>query len=273
MTKKRTQTSDNPTTADRLTAELSFNRARKDHEPVTDSSLTYGDLRLLARQCAVIPDAARAVEEYSCRTPVSHIATEMSALAERLRQAAAPSTGAGMVRGLEWYPDPGAFPYKTWGAQSSFGRFLIEEVSASDSPAYEVRYTPHHLIAVKDDLEEAKAAAQADYERRILAALEPVAVEPSEKHWYTRFFDADVRRMEVEREASRVKADMAELRRICTARIEELEATSIPLTKAEIQSGHNRVQWAENLIRQLPTGHNGRDSWLLNFGTKEGDGQ
>lgn len=179
MTKKRTQTSDNPTTADRLTAELSFNRARKDHEPLTDSSLTYGDLRLLARQCAVIPDAARAVEEYSCRTPVSHIATEMSALAERLRQAAAPSTGAGMVRGLEWYPDPGAFPYKTWGAQSSFGRFLIEEVSASDSPAYEVRYTPHHLIAVKDDLEEAKAAAQADYERRILAALEAAIPLPA----------------------------------------------------------------------------------------------
>jgi hypothetical protein len=74
-------------------------------------------------------------------------------------------------------------------------------------------------------------------------------------------------------EIERLKADMAELRRICTARIEELEATSIPLTKAEIQSGHNRVQWAENLIRQLPTGHNGRDSWLLNYGTKAEDGQ
>ena len=38
---------------------------------------------------------------------------------------------------LEWYPDPGAFPYNIWGAQSSFGRFIIEEVSASDSPAYD----------------------------------------------------------------------------------------------------------------------------------------
>lgn len=238
MTKKRTQTSDNPTTADRLTAELSFNRARKDHEPVTDSSLTYGDLRLLARQCAVIPDAARAVEEYSCRTPVSHIATEMSALAERLRQAAAPSTGAGMVRGLE----DEALYYES--ANGQLDGIPFEHVA--------------HVCRVM---------------AKRLAALEPVAVEPSEKHWYTRFFDADVRRMEVEREASRVKADMAELRRICTARIEELAATSIPLTKAEIQSGHNRVRWAENLIRQLPTGHNGRDSWLLNFGTKEGDGQ
>lgn len=72
---------------DRLAAELSFNRDRKDHEPVTDSSLTYGDLRLLAKQSSMIAEAARGIEEYSCRTSVSHIATEMSALAERLRQA------------------------------------------------------------------------------------------------------------------------------------------------------------------------------------------
>lgn len=75
------------------------------------------------------------------------------------------------VKQMEWYPDPGAFPYNTWGAQSSFGRFTIEEVSASDSPAYEARYTPHHLIAIKDSLEDAKAAAQADYEYRIRSAL------------------------------------------------------------------------------------------------------
>lgn len=90
MTKEHTQISDGPNTADRLAAELSFNRERKDHEPVTDSSLTYGDLRLLAKQCALISDAARAVEEYSCRTAVPHIATEMSGLAQRLREAAMP---------------------------------------------------------------------------------------------------------------------------------------------------------------------------------------
>lgn len=87
MTKEHTQTSDSPTTADRLAAELSFNRGRSDQEPVTDSSLTYGDLRLLAKQSSMIAEAARGIEEYSCRTSVSHIATEMSALAERLRQA------------------------------------------------------------------------------------------------------------------------------------------------------------------------------------------
>lgn len=86
----------------------------------------------------------------------------------------------GVVRTLDWYPDPGAFPYPSWGAQSSFGRFIIEEVSASDSPAYEVRYTPHHLIAVKDNLEDAKAAAQSDYERRIRSALTSPPSAPSE---------------------------------------------------------------------------------------------
>lgn len=32
-------------TMSRLRAELNFNASRADHEPVTDSSLTYGDLR------------------------------------------------------------------------------------------------------------------------------------------------------------------------------------------------------------------------------------
>ena len=39
----------------------------------------------------------------------------------------------------------------------------------------------------------------------------------------------------------------------------------IILNKAEIQSGHSRVKWAEGLIRQLPKDHDGRNSWLLNY--------
>lgn len=155
MTKKRTQTSDSPNTADRLAAELSFNRARKDHEPVTDSSLTYGDLRLLARQCAVIPDAAQAVEEYSCRTPVQHIATEMSALAERLRQAAAPSTGAGMVRGLVDQ--------------------LLKQAAILERHAFKSKCWPGD-----NDFED--AAKPMREAAAILAALEPVAVE-AEPGW------------------------------------------------------------------------------------------
>jgi len=44
----------------------------------------------------------------------------------------------------------------------------------------------------------------------------------------------------------------------------------IVLTPAEIQSSHDRVRWAEGLIRQLPENHDGRNSWLLNFGSKKG---
>jgi len=41
--------------------------------------------------------------------------------------------------------------------------------------------------------------------------------------------------------------------------------THIKLRPSEIQSNNDRVKWAEGLIRQLPEGHNGRDSWLLNY--------
>lgn len=42
-------------------------------------------------------------------------------------------------------------------------------------------------------------------------------------------------------------------------------AAHIALTPAETQSGMDRVRWAENLIRQLPEDHDGRNSWLLNY--------
>jgi len=44
---------------------------------------------------------------------------------------------------------------------------------------------------------------------------------------------------------------------------------SIQLTPFEVQSGLDRVRWAELLIRQLPEGHDGRNSWLLNYGSRE----
>ena len=51
-------------------------------------------------------------------------------------------------------------------------------------------------------------------------------------------------------------------------RIAELEARldqAIELSPQEVQSNHSRVKWAENLIRQLPETHDGRNSWLLNY--------
>lgn len=40
----------------------------------------------------------------------------------------------------------------------------------------------------------------------------------------------------------------------------------IKLNKHELQSGSDRVSHAEWLILQLPTTHDGRNTWLLNYG-------
>lgn len=45
--------------------------------------------------------------------------------------------------------------------------------------------------------------------------------------------------------------------------------THIKLTPAEQQSGLSRQRWAEGLIEQLPAEHDGRNSWLMNFGIGE----
>ena len=47
---------------------------------------------------------------------------------------------------------------------------------------------------------------------------------------------------------------------------EDTEKTIINLSSAEIQSKHSRVKFAEGLILQLPETHDGRNSWLLNYG-------
>jgi hypothetical protein len=40
-------------------------------------------------------------------------------------------------------------------------------------------------------------------------------------------------------------------------------------TKREAQSGLGRVRHAEVLILQLPADHNGRGTWLLNYGVSD----
>lgn len=49
--------------------------------------------------------------------------------------------------------------------------------------------------------------------------------------------------------------------------VERALRNTIQLTPAEIQSGHDRVRWAEGLIKQLPDDHDGRNSWPLNYGS------
>ena len=91
-----------------------------------------------------------------------------------LRDAAESATaGVPVVRGLVWRDlRPNAFP-DMWCATSACGVYDIEEHSASDSPVY-VALGPHYaFIANKDSLDEAKLAAQADYEQRIRYALNP----------------------------------------------------------------------------------------------------
>jgi hypothetical protein len=55
----------------------------------------------------------------------------------------------------------------------------------------------------------------------------------------------------------------------------EMEMTTKPLSQrfiklnaAELQSGLDRIDWAERLILQLPETHEGRSSWLINYGKK-----
>jgi hypothetical protein len=43
----------------------------------------------------------------------------------------------------------------------------------------------------------------------------------------------------------------------------------IHLTDAEKQSGYDRINFAEDLIRQLPVNHEGRNTWLLNYSIRE----
>jgi hypothetical protein len=43
----------------------------------------------------------------------------------------------------------------------------------------------------------------------------------------------------------------------------------IKLSQQELQSKLSRVKWAEGLILQLPNTHDGRNSWLLNYGVSK----
>lgn len=65
----------------------------------------------------------------------------------------------------------------------------------------------------------------------------------------------------------RAEVSMDWWQRIWAKGVEWARRDTIKLTQAEIQSGLDRVRWAEGLILQLPENHEGRNSWLLNYGT------
>ena len=76
------------------------------------------------------------------------------------------------VKPLEWDHAKGE-DGECWTAETPFGvRYMIVVHDGSDSPWFEVTLRSSMLIAADtDDLGDAKAAAQADYEQRIRAAL------------------------------------------------------------------------------------------------------
>lgn len=51
--------------------------------------------------------------------------------------------------------------------------------------------------------------------------------------------------------------------------LEDDKPPHIKLSKHEIQSNSTRVQRAEDLIMQLPSTHEGRNTWLLNYGVRD----
>lgn len=80
---------------------------------------------------------------------------------------------------------------------------------------------------------------------------------------------AEIETVTIERNAAiklaRLNASSAKAAELALS-ARDAKPNTIPLTPAEIQSGLDRVRWAELLIRQLPDKHEGRNSWLLNYG-------
>ena len=83
------------------------------------------------------------------------------------------------VKPLEWTEvtsarsdeDPTPEHTGDYEAATPFGTYYIEQYFGSDSYGWNVTINGYDPVADKDDPEDAKAAAQTDYERRILSAL------------------------------------------------------------------------------------------------------
>lgn len=100
---------------------------------------------------------------------IDAIKTELRALAATALDGKA-SQEAEVVK-LEWKDLRGhSFP-DMWCAVTPCGVYDIEERNASDSATYVALGPNYSFIADKDSLEDAKAAAQADFEARIRSCL------------------------------------------------------------------------------------------------------
>lgn len=130
------------------------------------ASIPHGAIDALANN-------QRQLDMDGCEVGVSRQAVDEVLAGLRAALAALDAETEVKVRELEWRDHRGhTFP-DTWTAKTPCGIYEIEERSASDSPAYIATGPLHVFIADRDSLDDAKAAAQADFERRILSALVP----------------------------------------------------------------------------------------------------
>lgn len=80
-----------------------------------------------------------------------------------------PASGAGVVKALEWVSSTYS---STWcGARSSIGDYQVDYYEDSDGTGWTAFFGDVVVIGHYATVDEAKAAAQADYEARILSAL------------------------------------------------------------------------------------------------------
>ena len=113
----------------------------------------------------------------------------------RAMLAASPPAGAEVrVKPLVWEEitqarsdeDPTREPSGDYEAVTPVGTYYIEMYFGTNSYGWDVSFNGDH-VADRDDPDDAKAAAQADYERRILSALEPTpstdAVRRQAREW------------------------------------------------------------------------------------------
>lgn len=131
---------------------------------------------------------------------------------EAIAALASPSTpvdgvGAGpRVKPLEWTEimsarsneDPTPEHTGDFEATTPFGTYYIEQYFGSDSYGWNVTINGYDSVADRDDPEDAKSAAQADYERRVVSAL---ASPEAEARLRERVAEAEERAQKMHRRA------------------------------------------------------------------------
>lgn len=112
-----------------------------------------------------------------------------------------------------------------------------------------------NLVAGKELAELERWRVGASHAERWLAEFKPAyyAID-----YLIAFADGEVSFKRVEEVRDWMRSEAKE-------RAADIAASTISLTPAEMQSGLDRVRFAELLIRQLPEDHDGRNTWLLNY--------